>query len=233
MRSSSALRRPALLVALALTSACAAPATRAPAAPGPERVSAAEIEAIYRARADSARARFSPADVRFMTDMIHHHAQALEMARMAPAHGASDRIRMLAARIESSQLDEIATMEEWLRERGLPVPDVGSHPTQAGHHAHSEHTSAPHRAMPGMLSAEQMARLHAARGAEFDRLFLISMIEHHRGAVTMVHELFATDGAGLDDLVFQFASDVQVDQTTEIARMELMLAAMPADGHPR
>ena len=80
--------------------------------------------------------------------------------------------------------------------------------------------------MPGMLTPEQIAELGEARGREFDRTFLRFMIQHHRGAVTMVHDLFATDGAAQDEVVFKLASDIQVDQTTEIARMELMLAEM-------
>lgn len=83
--------------------------------------------------------------------------------------------------------------------------------------------------MPGMLSAEQLEQLRNARGREYDRLFLTYMIQHHNGAVTMVHELFATDGAAQDDLTFKLASDIQVDQRTEVARMQLMLDAIPAN----
>ncbi|MDP3910172.1 MAG: DUF305 domain-containing protein [Gemmatimonadales bacterium] len=170
----------------------------------------ADLEAIYHARADSARMRFTPADVRFMTGMIGHHRQALDMAALVPRNGASSSIETLAARIINAQQDEIATLEQWLRERDQPLP--------AGHeHAH----------MPGMLTPAQMAELAAARGAAFDRLFLRYMIQHHRGAVAMVHELFGTDGAAQDEVVFKLASDIQVDQITEIARMELMLEEMP------
>jgi uncharacterized protein (DUF305 family) len=70
-----------------------------------------------------------------------------------------------------------------------------------------------------------MKQLDSARGKEFDRLFLTGMIQHHKGAVQMVQELFNSYGAAQDELVFKFASDVQVDQRTEIARMERMLAA--------
>ncbi|HET7189330.1 MAG TPA: DUF305 domain-containing protein, partial [Gemmatimonadaceae bacterium] len=80
--------------------------------------------------------------------------------------------------------------------------------------------------MPGMLTDDQMTQLDAARGKEFDRLFLRFMIQHHRGAVSMVKDLFASYGAAQDETVFKFASDVQVDQSTEIARMEKMLAAL-------
>jgi len=78
--------------------------------------------------------------------------------------------------------------------------------------------------MPGMLTPEQMAQLEAARGDEFDRLFLSLMIQHHRGAVSMVQRLFSSHGAAQDETVFKFASDVNVDQITEIERMQRMLA---------
>ncbi|HEX8393153.1 MAG TPA: DUF305 domain-containing protein [Longimicrobium sp.] len=166
-------------------------------------------------------ARWTEADVRFMTMMIGHHAQALDMARLAPSNGASPAVLRLAERIIASQEDEIRTMQRWLRQRGQPVPD----PAHAGMDHGAGH-GAGHALMPGMLTAEQMAALAAARGPAFDQLFLNSMIQHHRGAVSMVSELFATQGAGQDDSVFKFASDVNVDQVTEIARMQRMLASV-------
>jgi uncharacterized protein (DUF305 family) len=152
-----------------------------------------------------------------MSAMIGHHAQALTMAALAPRNGASPEVRRLAERIIAGQQDEIATMQRWLRQRGEPVPE--------GHHAMHGHL------MPGMLTEEQMAELEAAKGPEFDRLFLTDMIQHHRGAVQMVKQLFGTPGAAQDDTVFKFANDASVDQTTEIARMERMLEALPA-GEP-
>jgi uncharacterized protein (DUF305 family) len=175
--------------------------------------------AILRARADSARLPYTAADIRFMTHMIAHHAQALEMAKLAPTHGASTPVRTLAARILNGQRDEITTMQQWLRDRQQPVPDPSAGGLHAGHGAGQEHMM-----MPGMLTHEQMTQLDAARGWEFDRLFLTFMIQHHRGAVGMVDTLFNTHGAAQDETVFKFASDVQVDQRTEIARMEQMLA---------
>ena len=219
------------LAVLATIAACA-PAMSEPPPPRGGSAAHADVEAIYRARMDSARVNFSPADVTFMTDMIHHHAQALEMARLAPTNGASPSIATLAARIENGQADEVETMIEWLRDRDQPVPEIATSAMEShggtGHHGHAGHE---HAAMPGMLTAAQLAALREARGPAFDRLFLTSMIEHHRGAVVMVNRLFATDGAGQDDVVFRFASDVQVDQTTEIARMELMLSRMSPDEH--
>ena len=161
-------------------------------------------------------------DVDFMAGMIGHHAQALIMAGWAPSHGASSSVRVLAERIVNEQQDEIATMQQWLRDRNQPVPDAHT-PGMRMKMNGVEHVML----MPGMLTDEQMKQLDAARGAEFDRLFLTYMIQHHKGAVSMVTELFATDGAAQENLVFKLASDVGVDQTTEIARMERMLAAMP------
>jgi uncharacterized protein (DUF305 family) len=188
--------------------------------PASERpLSNAEMAAIVRARTDSARMRFTPADVEFMTGMIGHHAQAIVMSRLAPNNDASPAIRTLAARIINAQQDEIALMQTWLRDRGQPVPEVS-----AEGHAGMSHGGMQHGAhMPGMLTDAQMAELAKARGAEFDRLFLTYMIQHHQGAVTMVTALFSQDGAGQDESVFKLASDVNVDQTTEIARMQRML----------
>ena len=188
--------------------------------------STAEIEALYRARTDSARMRFTEADVRFMTGMIAHHGQALVMAALAPTHDASPSMRVLTARIINAQQDEIATMQQWLRDRGQSVPEVHIDGLTLRVHGAGEHQML----MPGMLTPEQLQELDHARGPEFDRVFLTFMIQHHRGAVTMVQELFATDGAGQDELAFKLASDIQADQITEIARMERMLNTMtPGD----
>jgi uncharacterized protein (DUF305 family) len=215
---------------------------------------APEPSGVAKARADSARLPWTAADARFMTHMIHHHSQAIVMARMAPTHDASPTVRVLAERIINAQQDEIATMQRWLRDRLQPVPepDTGRAMTgmtagaaAAGSDAHAHHGAATatsgttgsmagmdHASMPGMLTPEQLRQLDAARGPEFDRLFLTSMIQHHRGATQMVRELFATYGAAQDETVFKFASDVNVDQTTEIARMQRMLAGLTALGAP-
>ena len=171
--------------------------------------------------ADSGRPPFNAADVRFMSGMIDHHAQAILMAGWAPNHGASASVRALCERIVVGQRDEIGLMQRWLRERGLPVPDGN-----ANHADDMPGMDHPTGLMPGMLTPTQLAQLDAARGPEFDRLFLTFMIQHHQGAITMVNELFSANGATLDDLIFKYASDVNVDQTTEINRMGRMLAAM-------
>jgi uncharacterized protein (DUF305 family) len=160
---------------------------------------------------DVSRVQHTDADVRFMQGMIGHHAQAIEMTALLPSRTASDELRKLAQRIEVSQADEIKMMQDWLTRRGQKLPDPHAH------HA----PGAP--LMPGMLSAEEMARLTAAKGTAFDRLFLELMIKHHEGALKMVQDLFATAGAGQEADVFAFASDVDADQRMEIDRMLAVL----------
>lgn len=187
----------------------------------------AQAAAVEQARADSLRRPYTEADIHFMTGMIRHHAQAIQMARLAPSHGASPSVRTLAARIINSQRDEITAMQQWLRDRLQPVPEVsedGTFTMTRGMHgphgaAHAMHADE----MAGMLTAEQLDELEEAGGREFDRLFLSSMIQHHQGAVAMVQELFSTFGAGQDETVFKLASDINVDQITEIERMKRML----------
>jgi uncharacterized protein (DUF305 family) len=156
---------------------------------------------------------YTVADVRFMQDMIGHHAQAVEMAALLPGRAAGEPLTRLAEKIDISQRDEIAFMERWLRDRGQAVPER--------RHA---------MPMPGMLTPEQMARLSAASGREFERLFLSFMIRHHRGALQMVETLFASPGAGQDSDIFRFATDVDADQRDEIWVMQTMLDSMDTNG---
>jgi len=155
----------------------------------------------------------------FMTGMITHHAQALIMCDLASKNGASPAVQTLCSRIINSQSDEIKTMQNWLRQRGQPVPEV----VLSGLRVGIEGVPNPILFMSGMLTDKQMQELAAARGKEWDRLFLTGMIMHHTGAVNMVTELFKEDGSGQDPATFKLASDINVDQRTEIARMELML----------
>jgi uncharacterized protein (DUF305 family) len=199
-----------LVVALATASCQTAspdehPPIVQPGAPGqPSRTIPAS------AATDQSRIRYTAADVRFMQGMIGHHAQAIEMTALVPTRTSRDTMKLLAQRIEISQRDEIAMMQGWLRARGQAPPDA---------HAHHQGGAL----MPGMLTAEEMAHLAAARGPAFDRLFLESMINHHDGALVMVKDLFATPGAGQDPEIFAFASDVDADQRMEIARMSALL----------
>jgi uncharacterized protein (DUF305 family) len=224
MTRSYALGATAALAAALVVAGCGgAPKAAVQTAPQP---ATADVAALTRARTDSARHPYTEADVFFMSGMIHHHAQAIVMSGWAPTHGASPSVRTLAARITNAQQDEIATMQQWLRDRGQPVPEASVTGMKMPMNG-MEHEML----MPGMLTQAQMQQLDAARDAEFDRLFLTFMIQHHRGAVSMVKDLFASTGAAQEETVFKFASDVNVDQTTEIARMERMLAALALEGH--
>jgi uncharacterized protein (DUF305 family) len=161
---------------------------------------------------------YSDADVEFMSGMIPHHAQAVIMGGWAKTHGARQDVAILCERIVVGQTDEIGMMQQWLRDRGLPVPDAKS-----TRHKMKMNGMEHEMLMPGMMTDEQMAALDKARGPEFDRLFLEGMIRHHQGAVDMVEVLFKSYGAAQDEVIYKFASDVYADQSTEIARMHKML----------
>ena len=204
----------ALLFCLAVA-ACGAPAVQQappivqPGAPGQAgRVLTADEAAGLR------QVGITPADAAFMQGMIGHHAQAIEMTALLKTQSKSDAMRRLGERIEVSQSDEIRMMQQWLRDHDQPVPD------QHAHHAHGA------TLMPGMLTTEEMAKLAAASGEEFDRLFLIYMIKHHQGALLMVKELRASAGAGQQSEINRFAGDVDADQRMEIDRMAAMLGQM-------
>lgn len=214
-------RRLTAALLVAMTVAACAWATRTEAQTPAKGADEGEIAAIARARADSIRHPYTAADIHFMSSMIGHHAQAIVMSRWAPTHGASASVQTLAARIINAQQDEIATMQLWLRDRNQPVPEARATGMKMMMDGVEQEML-----MPGMLTESQMKELDAARGPDFDRLFLIYMIQHHRGAVSMVTALFGSYGAGQDETVFKFASDVNVDQSTEIARMQKMLAVL-------
>jgi uncharacterized protein (DUF305 family) len=164
---------------------------------------------------DSAPAPTRYTDIHFMQGMILHHAQALEMTVLIPARTQRDDFRKLGQRIETSQRDEIAMMQQWLRDHAAEEPALDEH----GMH----HDAAGHMMMmPGMLTHEEMAQLEKSTGAEFERLFLQWMIRHHQGALAMVGDLFGTKGSGQDPLIFKYASDIDADQRAEIRRMQTL-----------
>ncbi|MEP6989936.1 MAG: DUF305 domain-containing protein [bacterium] len=225
-RIPAAVRAVAVIAALAVSAHAAAAQTATQSVTTSAAATEGQAGAIAKARADSARYPYTVADVNFMSGMIHHHAQALVMARMAPTHGASPAVRTLCDRIINAQQDEIVAMQRWLRDRNQVVPEATATGMKMQMNG-MEHEML----MPGMLSEAQMKALDAAHGLAFDKLFLEGMIQHHTGAVSMVTDLFNTYGAAQDELTFKFASDVQVDQRTEIARMQRMLFMMELEGH--
>ncbi len=201
----------------------AALAALASSACGGTARSAADLQALALLN----RQPHSPADARFMTAMIPHHAQAVLFAGWAESHEASQAVQVFCARMVVAQSDEIVTMRSWLGERGEDVPAAefvrssmrGSMPGGAD----------PASMMPGMLTEPQLAELDSARGAEFDRLFLTYMIPHHQGALSMVDELFGAYGGAQNDFVYKLASDIYADQEIEIERMQILLAEYPRD----
>jgi uncharacterized protein (DUF305 family) len=162
------------------------------------------------AASDLSKVQATPADVKFMQGMIGHHAQALEMTALIAERTARPEMKLLGQRISVSQADEINMMRTWLTDRRQELPSEHAHHMPGG-------------MMPGMLSDAQMAELAAAKGEEFDRLFLRYMIQHHEGALSMVEDLFKTPGAGQEGGINAFAADVDSDQRMEIDRMRAML----------
>jgi uncharacterized protein (DUF305 family) len=169
----------------------------------------------------------SPKDVEFMQGMIMHHAQAVEMTALIESHTENKDLRLLGARISKSQSGEIQFMKRWLEARGEPVsPPKHEMP---GHEMPGHDMAGHQMTMPGMLTPKQMGALRKARGAEFDRLFLAGMIQHHDGALIMVKDLFDTAGAGQDAELFNFATDVDSGQRAEIRIMQTMLGGKPVE----
>jgi uncharacterized protein (DUF305 family) len=165
----------------------------------------------------------SQADVEFMQGMIMHHSQAVEMTALMATHTENKDLLLLGARISSSQSDEIKFMKRWLAARGeaLSMATPGMPGMDMSHGSMA--------LMPGMLTPEQMEALRKAKGAEFDRLFLTGMIQHHNGALTMVKDLFDTAGAGQDAELFNFATDVDSGQRAEIRIMQAMVEKNPLE----
>lgn len=158
----------------------------------------------------------SAKDIEFMRGMIVHHLQAVEMTDLIMARTGNPDIRSLGARIARGQTDEMEFMKKWLVLRGIEAAEPSG-----------GHASGQHKMMPGMLTRQQMDALRRARGAEFDRLFLAGMIQHHEGALAMVKDLFDTAGAGQDAELFSFATDVDSGQRAEIKTMQTLLASLP------
>ena len=160
---------------------------------------------------------YSLGDIQFLRGMIPHHSQAKEMSALAQDRTNNTIVLAVAARITLSQDDEISMMQGWLVDQGLDAPSEDVH-----------HQPGFER-MKGMLSDEQMEELAASTGPEFNRLYLEYMIDHHQGALDMVEMLLGQRGSVQDPLLYEFTSDVTSDQTSEIERMDLLLASLNPD----
>ena len=168
-----------------------------------------------------AKASFTEADVRFMQMMIMHHQQAVDMSELVEARTNNEEVNAAAGRILASQADEIAFMTEWLAARGQPM--------RMSHGGMQGHDHAGHMAMMGMATPEQMAALAASENTDFDRMFLTLMIAHHEGAVDMVEELLGQPGTAADPILYRFVTDVDNEQTSEIEKMDVILASLSED----
>lgn len=189
-----------------------------PGAPGqPTRILPPTTRAILPPR--------SPKDVEFMQKMIMHHAQAVVMTALIESRTENKELRLLGARISQSQSDEMRFMRRWLELRAESIQPPMSEMSEM-HMPGMDHSS-HQMLMPGMLNAKQMDALKKAKGVEFDQLFLKGMIQHHSGALIMVKDLFETAGAGQDAELFNFATDVDSGQRSEIRIMQTMLGEKP------
>src|SRR6201988_3045106 len=167
----------------------------------------------------------SQADVEFMQGMIMHHSQAVEMTALISSHTENKDVRSRGARISSSQSDEINFLQRWLATRGEPISMAMPEPKMPD----MDKPGHPMALMPGMLTPEQMDALRKVRGAEFDRLFLTGMIQHHNGALIMVKDLFDTAGAGQDAELFNFATDANNTKKAKIKIIQAMLEKKPSE----
>lgn len=154
------------------------------------------------------------ADVRFMQDMVVHHAQAIVMVSLVQDRLVDTRVKALAARIADEQRPEIGAMAKWLQDHGQDVPPQAKDP-QYG--AGADHA---HDGMPGMATQAQLAQLAKASGTEADRMWLRLMTAHHQGALAMVVQQHRD---GTDDVVTQMGDEIHVTQSVQIGAMREML----------
>jgi uncharacterized protein (DUF305 family) len=206
-----------VLFFLLILSAASAQQIVRPGAPGQSIQVLSPAEVAITARPPA------PADVEFMQGMIHHHAQAVEMAALLSKRGRDRDLQQFGRRISISQTDEIRYMQMWLEDRGMPVPMDHSHMTNMAGMKGPMMDMASMPPMPGMLTPQQMLALSKAAGRQFDHLFLTGMIQHHNGALDMVRDLFNTAGAGQDNILYDFATDIDNTQRAEIEIMQRML----------
>lgn len=166
----------------------------------------------------SSEATHNEADVAFASDMIPHHAQALEMAQMVEGKDVSPEVQELAAEIEAAQDPEIEQMTSWLDQWGEEVPD----PSMGGmdHSGMDMGSSDEGMNMSGMMTAEDMAALEAADGQQFEKMWLSMMIAHHQGAIEMAQ---TEQAEGEYDPAVQLAGEIVSAQAEEVERMQSLL----------
>ncbi|WOI52475.1 DUF305 domain-containing protein [Parvularcula sp. LCG005] len=225
--SSTMLLQPVALTPAAMASS--APPIMQPGPPGTASQPITVDESLALGRTS-----YSAADVAFMQHMIVHHAQAVEMVALISERTTAPQVVRMGERISLSQATEMAFMQQWLETRGEPVAMPRHAPMMHAPKGHEHHKPGMDMTdpmdtplMPGMLSPRQMMTLEAASGTAFDRLFLAAMIQHHEGALGMVHDLLATPNGGEDPDLSEFLTAVIADQSAEIIRMKTILSAIP------
>ena len=221
----STLARAVVVTLLMLVAACSEPST-----PEDDRT-AARSEIVQPGRPGEPMETLDPdttlssepasqGDKVFVQMMVPHHAQALDMCELARTRAQDEQVVAVARRITGAQGPEILTLSSWLQSQGVEVPesmeDITGHEGHHGHHGHD-------MAMPGMLTDREMRELRSARGAEFDRLFLKRMIQHHQGAVVMADSELTT---GREQMAMEMAGEIQAGQAAEIQRLREILARL-------
>ena len=230
MQRKLALGSRSLITGLLLTGSSIAMAQSAPiilpGAPGQASTTLSAQEA-----SEIAKSSYTDADVAFMQGMILHHQQAVEMSELVEERTNNEEVVTIAGKILSSQADEIEFMNGWLSDRGEQTVMVGMDHSGMDHSGHGNHGhhAMDHSQMAGMATPEQMAELATLEGAAFDKMFLTLMIAHHEGAITMVEDLLEQPGSASDPVLFQFVGDIEADQSSEIDRMDTLLAGLSAD----
>jgi uncharacterized protein (DUF305 family) len=183
-----------------------------PGAPGERSRAISAKEA-----SDLAGTQYTEADVRFMQGMISQDAQALEMTALVATRAERDALRELAKSIELARSGDIPMMQEWLRGHGQTMTAADAHHAQG------------FEPLPGMATSSEMSRLEQARGLDFDRQFLELMLRHHRGALSMVEQFLAQAGAAQDPKLYDYATELASDHSSEMERMDSLLREILPD----
>jgi uncharacterized protein (DUF305 family) len=162
--------------------------------------------------ASASSSTFNDADVQFAQMMIVHHQQAVEMATLADSRAGDPELKQLAAQIKAAQAPEITTMSGWLTAWGEPTAEPGG-----------GHNMPGMGSMPGEMSDEDMAKLEAAKGTEFDRMFTQMMVDHHNGAIQMARD---EQQKGANGDAKALAATIEKTQTDEVAKLQAILARL-------
>jgi uncharacterized protein (DUF305 family) len=151
------------------------------------------------------------ADVTFAQQMIPHHQQAVDMAKLVPSHTSNQQVVALAAQIQQAQNPEIQQMTGWLQHWGVSgtMPGMGM-PGMSS-------------TMPGVMSSAEMAQLGNAKDAAFDRMWLQMMVQHHQGAIDMAKTELQQGG---NAEAKQLAQKIIDGQQAEITTMNGLLSQM-------